>query len=148
MKEMAKLATSILVLALVFGSVALVAAKVRHAPTHHDVTELAGQAKGEIVLIGTIATLGGFVWEASPLISHGAAQLRHIPWLLKQKLISKEEAQRRVDQVDHAHDFVRDAILVCNPNPATGKCVGDQSRAESLLDKARLALAIADQGVQ
>lgn len=148
MKTMARLAASIVMLALVFGTVALVAARVRHAPTHHNVIQLAGEAKGETLLIGTLATLGGFVWEASPLISHGSAQLKHIPYLLKRKLISQEEAQRRIDQVDKGHDLVREAILVCNPNPSTGKCIGNQSRAESLLDKARLALAIADQGVQ
>jgi hypothetical protein len=115
--------------------------------THHDVTALAGQAKGEVLVIGTLATLGSFEWTASPLKTHAAADLKHIPQLLHDHKLTKAEAQARLDSVDAAHDLIQQALEVCKQNDHTGKCTGNDSQARALLDRARYSLAAAEQGI-
>jgi hypothetical protein len=115
--------------------------------THHDVTALAAQAKGEVIVIGTLATLGSFEWTASPLKTHAAAGLKHIPQLLHDHKLTKEQAQAKLDQIDAAHDLIEQALKVCKQNDHTGKCAGDTVKAQALLDQARNDLAIADQGL-
>lgn len=124
-----------------------VAATAADTPTHHDVAELAGKATGEVVAIGTLATLGSFSWDAAPLTTHAAAALRHIPYLVKVGKLSKEEGQAKIDEVDKAHDLIQKALKVCKQDQHTGKCKGSKVEADALLDQVRLALAKADQGL-
>lgn len=115
--------------------------------THHDVAQLAAQAKGEVIAIGTLATLGSFEWTASPLKTHAAVGLKHIPQLLHDHELTKEDAQKRLDAIDAAHDLVEKALATCKQDDHTGKCTGDKQQADALLDQARNQLAVADAGL-
>jgi len=115
--------------------------------THHDVTALAAQARGEVVVIGTLATLGSFEWDTAALKTHAAVGLKHIPQLLHDHQITKAQAQSSLDQIDAAHDLIEQALATCKQNDHTGKCTGSEPKARALLDQARNDLAIADQGL-
>lgn len=112
--------------------------------THHNVVELAAKAKGEVHVIGTLATLGSFEWDAAPLKTHAAADLYSIPQALHDHKLTADQAQAKIDRVDHAHDLIQNALKVCRQNDQTGKCTGNEAQARALLEQAKAELVAAE----
>lgn len=134
--------------AIVLATAALVGcgntdAKPKHvtpiAPAY-DATVLAGQAKSEVTAIGTLATIGSFEWGSAPLATLAAASLKHVPQLLHDHQLTVDEAQGMINAAVKVRDLLKAANAACAQNNATGKCTGDQTRAESLADKAKAAM--------
>lgn len=155
-------------IAVVLGA-ALACSAFAGCHSHHDVVSLAGEAKGEVIAIGTLATLGSFEWDASPLKTHAAVGLKHLPQLLHDDLaanaslvaqgkLTPEQGklarkdlialyQGKLDKIDAAHDLIEKALSTCKQDDHTGKCTGDEKQARTLLDQARNQLAVADAGL-
>jgi hypothetical protein len=113
--------------------------------THHDVVALAAKAKGEVHVIGTLATLGSFEWDAAPLKTHAAAELLHIPQMLHDHQLTAADAQAKLDAIDAAHDLIEQALTVCHQDDSTGHCRGSTAKAQALLNQARQAMSAVDQ---
>jgi hypothetical protein len=106
----------------------------------YDATVLAGQAKGEVIVIGTLATIGSFEYGNASLATVAAAALKHIPQLLHDHQISTDEAQKKINAAVTVRDLLKKANTVCKQNGA-GKCTGNQAQAEALADQARAVMA-------
>lgn len=107
----------------------------------HDATQLAASAEAGTFVTATLATLGSFEWDAAPLTNHAATSLHEVAVALKQQRISRDDAQKQVDEIDHAHDLIQQALTACAQNSRTGKCTKDEVAARALLDQARAALS-------
>ena len=112
-----------------------------NAATHHNVTELAASAESGVFITGTLATLGSFEWDAAPLTNHAATALHNIAVAVKEGRVSKADGQAQIDEIDHAHDLIKQALAACAQNSQTGKCAKDEPGARALLDQARAALS-------
>lgn len=106
----------------------------------YDVQGLAGEAKGEVMAFGTLATFGSFEWGTAPLATLTAASLKHVPQLLHDHKLTADEAQGMVNAAVKARDLLKAANAACAQNDHTGKCTGDQTQAEALADQAKAAI--------
>lgn len=107
----------------------------------HDVTQLAAAAEAGTFVTATLATLGSFEWDAAPLTNHAATSLHEVAVALKQQRISRDDAQKQVDEIDHAHNLIQQALAACAQDSRTGKCTKDEAAARWILDQARVALS-------
>jgi hypothetical protein len=117
--------------------------KPQHIPpisAEYDATALAGEAKGEVIVIGTLATIGSFEYGNASLATVAAVNLKHIPQLLHDKQITTDEAQAKINAAVQVRDLLKKANAVCKQNGA-GKCTGNQAQAEALADQARSVMA-------
>src|ERR1700733_10414097 len=116
---------------------------VKPVDKQHDAVALAGQAKGEVIAIGTLATIGSFEYGNAALATVAAASLKHVPQMLHDKQISADDAQTKINAAVKVRDLLKKANATCAQNGA-GKCTGNQAQAEALVDQARLAMAQAE----
>jgi cell division septation protein DedD len=105
----------------------------------HDATALAGKAKGEVIVIGTLATIGSFEWGTAPLATLAAASLKHIPQMLHDKTLTTDEAQSMINGAVKVRDLLKKANATCKQNGA-GKCAGSEAKAQALADQAKAAI--------
>lgn len=103
----------------------------------YDAHQLAGKAKGEVVAVGTLATIGSFEWGTAPLATLAAASLKHVPYLLRGDYLSVDEAQGMINSAVKVRDLLKAANAACAQNGATGRCTGNQTNAQSLADQAK-----------
>lgn len=107
----------------------------------HDAVQLAADADTGTFVAATLATLGSFEWDAAPLTNHAATSLHEVAVALKRQRITKDDAQKQVDAIDHAHHLIQQALTACGQDSRTGKCTKDEAAARALLDQARVALS-------
>lgn len=102
----------------------------------HSAVDLAGSAESGLFANATIATLGSFEWDTSPITNKAADILVSIPLALKKHEITKAHAQAQIDSADKAHDLVQKALKACKQD-SHGKCTGNEAKARALLEQAK-----------
>lgn len=144
MNSMRVTASSFTLLALVFVSVILVTGcsilAPRAAPAHSNITELAAQAKGEAIAVGTLASLGSFEYDIAAIKTHDKVVYLHAAYLYKVHEITKDVGQKYLDAADKALDLLHQAEKMCNQG-SNGHCQGNDSKARALADQAKTVLA-------
>lgn len=105
------------------------------------VTELAAKADSGVFLAGTLAALGSFEWDSSPIVNHAATAVHETAVAFKEGRITEADGQKIVDAATHANDLLLQANAVCAQDNRTGKCTGDETQARALLDQARVVLS-------
>lgn len=132
------LAVSILVgIAMVSGCTKPTSRTVAPVAPEYDAVALAGDAKAEVVAIGTLATFGSFEWGTAPLATLAAASLKHIPQMLHDKTLTPDEAQSMINGALKVRDLIKQANAVCKQDGHTGKCTGDGAKAQATADRAK-----------
>lgn len=149
-------------LMLAMGLCALALASPSEANTRHvkpispkySATALAGQAKGEVQVFGTLATVGSFEYSVASLVTIANASLKHYPQVLhdqtvafqagkltqQQLLVTKDLVQAKINAAVVIRDLLKKANETCHQN-AAGKCMGDEVTAQRLADQARAVMA-------
>jgi cyanate permease len=111
--------------------------KVQPISREYDAVTLAGNAKAEVIAIGTLSTFGSFEWGTAPLATLAAASLKHIPQMLHDGTLTPDEAQTMINGAVKVRDLVKEANAECAQNGHTGKCTGDTATAQATADQAK-----------
>jgi hypothetical protein len=106
----------------------------------YNATALAGQAKGEVIAIGTLSTFGSFEYGYDPLVTLAAASIKHVPQMLHDHQLTVDESQSLINAAVKVRSLLKRAYAVCKQNGA-GKCTGNQAQAESLADESKTVIA-------
>lgn len=109
-------------------------------PFSQQVASMQASADSELFVVGTLAPLGSFEYETSPLLTRLAVLDRHADSSLKRAQISRDEASEVLAEGDSAYAIIAQATRLCDPAPHTGKCRRDRRKVDALLEEARRAV--------
>lgn len=99
---------------------------------------LEGEAvSGDVYVVGTIASVGSFEWDAAPTYTR-LAVLRHAAAKnLRKGAITIGQASVVQVRADKARSLLDKSLKVCAQNDKTGKCTGSEKKARKLLAQAQ-----------
>lgn len=106
-----------------------------------NVVKLAAHADSGVFIAATLASLGSFEWDSSPISNHAATAIHEAAVACKERPATCVSGQKIVDESVQANTFALRANALCAQDPKTGKCTGDEAQARHLLDQARTALS-------
>jgi hypothetical protein len=106
-------------------------------PFSQQVASMKASADSQLFVVGTLAPLGSFEYESSPLLTRLAVLDRHADSALQRGQISHDAAADVLAEGDSAYAVIAQATRVCDPAAHTGKCQGDRKGAKELLGEAR-----------
>lgn len=101
---------------------------------------LASNAESQLVVVGSLATLGSFEWDVAPLRTHIGIAAKIIATRFKRGELTYDQATQVQVELLNAKSLLDQASAACDQNDHTGKCRGSEVKARSLLDSARRVL--------
>lgn len=102
---------------------------------------LGSTASSQMFVVGTLASLGSFEYQTSPLLSELAVKRRLAAHALLNRQISVDQAVAVQTDADHARRLIDGATRACDPAPHTGRCRASRSEVAPLLEQAKRAVA-------
>jgi hypothetical protein len=134
----------VIILILIFVGLALLARFTQPAESPQQFAQsvsLDASVDSSIAVVGTLAPLGSFEYETSPLTNRMAVLLRHAGDAYLRHEISRDQASEVKAESESAYAIIAQATRVCDPVPHTGKCQAPRKEVDELLEDARVGVA-------